>query len=379
LKPNIPDLVVNLLALMAIAIFVHDEVRRAAALSHTAAIVTGLLPHFFAANGTVPQTAQQCTAHLRSVHWLFNIIMLSAPVLQLITALLVLLTASMLSIKPETASSIQVVINSFALGFILEVDNRIGQLPAAQHEHWAAAHAPENSMARSNAAKGSVVDGIACSCFTKRMGHAYFAVIGLLLCLEPVSLTPHAAVAVFAIVTGSVTDMFVDPVRFSQVVPGLDRAWSVFLGMRFTQDMAFDDGVVVRVLKTNAATAVVHALLLVAIVLLLFYKPLPSAARRWPHVLLTLQALTAVCVATYTLVPLLWMHLLPIGMVFVTWLCMFIVWPICHKDNPKHPGPRCCCHGNCESCCTICCSSGFGPAFGARCGVYCGVCCAATC
>jgi uncharacterized membrane protein YhaH (DUF805 family) len=302
--------------------------------------------------------------------------MLSAPVLQLTTALLVLLSASMLQLIPETqASSIQVVLNSVALGFILEVDNKVGQMIAAQHELWAAAHAPQSSMAHSYAAKGSVVNGGLVRCFTSSMGHAYFAVVGLLLCLEPVLLAPHAAVAILAIATKSIEyGVYVDPVRFSQVVQGLTNSWSAFLAVKNykSKEEEYDYSTEMREYDLSTAMAGVYGVVVLAIVLLLFHKPLPSAARRWPYVLLTLQAVTAVVAAIYPLAPTLDMHFCSLSMVFVTWLCMFIVWPICHKE--KQPDRICCCHGNCESCCTICCS-GCGPAVAARCGA----CCEATC
>jgi hypothetical protein len=130
MKPDVPALVVNLITLLAIAVFVHDEVRRAVNLCHTAAVVAGILPVFYTTGKT--QGLIKST-----LHWLLCIVVLCAPVLQMITALLVLLSASVLSITQEMqASSIQVVLNSVALGFVLEIDNRVGHMIAAQQQQW---------------------------------------------------------------------------------------------------------------------------------------------------------------------------------------------------------------------------------------------------
>lgn len=86
--PDIPNLVVNLLALMAIAMFVHEEVRRAASLCHTAAAVGGILPRFYARGSNLPMHGPPVVYRLHR-HLLLRLVMLCAPLLQLVTALLV--------------------------------------------------------------------------------------------------------------------------------------------------------------------------------------------------------------------------------------------------------------------------------------------------
>jgi hypothetical protein len=184
-KPDITTLVVNLLAVMAVAVFVRDEVRRAATLCHTAAAVAGILPAFY----TMSSSEGLCKSHL---HWWQCLVVLCAPVLQLIIALLVLLSASMLSITQEMqASSIQVVLNSVALGYILEIDNKVGQMVAAQQHHWTTDHRVSSSLASGAFGHGSRL--------TSCLGHVYFSVVGLFLTVEPALLAPHAAVAVVVV------------------------------------------------------------------------------------------------------------------------------------------------------------------------------------
>lgn len=281
-----------------------------------------------------------------------------------------MLSAGLLSITQETQStSIQVIINSVALGFVLEIDNKVGQMIAVQHEQWAVNHAFGSSVSRLHYSRGDssfrlpkgqwLVSGVA---------HAYFAALGLLLCLEPAFLAPHSAITVLILITKSNDEFgWIDPdldSSISRTIRGLDGIWLTFLGVNdsgWKAEVAF-------------AAAPVYAFLLVGLVLLVFYKPLPSAARRWPQALLAMQAMTAFVAGMYSMLPnMLLMHPPTAFMVVCTWVGMFIIWPACHKENAKYAEHRCCCHGNCENCCTICCSSGCGPS----CGVRCGMCCAA--
>jgi hypothetical protein len=344
---DIPALLVNLLALVAIAVFVHDEVRRAVTFSHTAAAVSGILPYFYSTKSTKALNK----AHL---HWSLTVVLLCAPVFQLFTALMVLLSASLLSLTQENqASSIQVVLNSVALGFVLESDNKVGQMIAVQQQQWAAAGPLLCISVISMNLHGSRLR----ACF----GHAYFAVVGLLLAIEPVMLAPHAAVMIVLgvqMLRVGIWDLDMALKSFS-----LNDTWSTYVALQslfnpppvtFGGDMFYIQNYIS--LTSHVVTAW-YMLLVVGAVLLTFYKPLPTAAVRWPRTLLLLQALTAAeaAVVALSIMPVL-AHIATACLVLCTWVCKFIIWPICHKEDASHPGPRCCCHGNCQQCCTICCS-----------------------
>jgi hypothetical protein len=370
-KPDAPALVVNLIALLAIAVFVHDEVRRAVNLCHTAAAVAGILPSFYATSSTKNLNKAQ-------VHSLLCIPVLCAPLFQLLIALLVLLSASMLFITQEMqASSIQVVLNSVALGFVLEIDNKVGHMIAAQQQLWSGGTVRISTFTLSNSPVSKLQ-----SC----MGHLYFACIGLFLTLEPVLLAPHAAVLVALgglalsnsqyLESGAVTEQLI-----------VSDTWSSYVFLKaFTGsgERATMPDWLVGIAVTSG-----YMLLVVALVLLLFYQPLPTAAARWPQTFLALQALTACGAAgagmSYNEVGIfLATHFSTGCLVFITWVCMFMVWPTCHKEDPQHTaGPHCCCHGTCRNCCTICCtaccSSSHSTSDAQRCGSCCGTCCGNCC
>jgi hypothetical protein len=124
---DVSSLLVNVLAFFALVVFVHDEVRRASALCHVAAKAAGILPVFYAPDDWGARAKPV-------VHWSLQLVALFAPVLQLSVALLVLLSASLLAFTRENqVSNVQVIVNSVALGFILEIDNTIGLMVARQH------------------------------------------------------------------------------------------------------------------------------------------------------------------------------------------------------------------------------------------------------
>jgi len=71
---------VNLLALLALLIYAHEEVRKAAWLSYMAAACTGLLPDFYATDLSTASFAT-CRAAL-----VWRVFMLLAPLMQMLTA-----------------------------------------------------------------------------------------------------------------------------------------------------------------------------------------------------------------------------------------------------------------------------------------------------
>jgi hypothetical protein len=316
-KLDLTSLIVNILAFLAIAVFVHDEVRRAARLCQIAAVVAGILPAFFSTGNT---------ARVEKRHWLLCCAVLCAPLLQLLTALMVLLSASLLSITQENqASNIQVVLNSVALGFVLEVDNKMGDMIASQQTRLAASRAPSQGMFKS--ASMSMRECCRSSVLRSCMGHAYFALAGLMLTQEPVLLSPHATMLLTLTVLagkGPTTTIellsrlaasspwgsYVLPNTVLVNISNLARAtssspyddrWSWQNALRVlaaVRDMdpnkVFNDWP-----EGSGMVTVVYMLLLVGQVLLLYFKPLLSASRWWSRIFLVLQPLTAVVAAGY--------------------------------------------------------------------------------
>jgi hypothetical protein len=189
-EPEISTLLVNILAFLALAILVHGEIRNATTLCHVAAAAAGILPRFY----TTPMS-QALHQQWSTIHCLLRLVMLLAPIMQFSVALVVLLSGVLLSLTQEQqASSIQVIVNSVALAFILEIDNKVGEMFTSQQEQWA----DSQLRGKTGGLGGDVpVGDKSPSGYRACAGHVYFAFLGLLLFIEPVLLSPQAAAWVF--------------------------------------------------------------------------------------------------------------------------------------------------------------------------------------
>jgi len=354
---------VNLLALLALLIYAHEEVRKAVWLSYVSAACTGLLPHFYA---TPLSTASFATCRAALV-WRF--FMLLAPILQMLTALMVLISSVALTFNTETQNSIiQIIVSNVALTYILDLDNRVGAMLANQHQAAGMPHNPEDfsptvAPAIANrkqkgrlqsipsvvkvvshvttwfhliAVKLQPVTAILGAILARAkvaLGHMYMVLVGMMLLMEPLLLS-HSFVANLYLVFALRVLQYDDTVLFLFRHPALLQVahWSLP-----AMDLHY---------------IFVYLCAIMGFMWLFAGKMLPvTRSKRWCPVLLTTQVvlLPSATLAPMTFLPLFW---------FAGWFGMFVLWPILHRSQPRKCSSRCscCCHacGGCPLCSGTC-------------------------
>lgn len=121
--------VANLLAFLALVVYVQEEIRKAVWLSYVAAAYSRILPLFY-------QTDASVAARPVGVLPLWcRVVVLGAPLLQLVTGCMVLITSMLLSLHPETQQTlVTIVLSNVALSFIVDIGNRVGAMLASQQQ-----------------------------------------------------------------------------------------------------------------------------------------------------------------------------------------------------------------------------------------------------
>lgn len=102
-------------------------------LCYIAAGAVGVLPSFYSHRRVhgKPDTWQLAghNALAHRMHWFHKLIVLLVPMLQLLGSLAVLATAGVMHLyQTSQPDAVAIIINSVALAFILEMDNKIGHI-----------------------------------------------------------------------------------------------------------------------------------------------------------------------------------------------------------------------------------------------------------
>jgi hypothetical protein len=289
----------NLLAFLALVVYVQDEIRRAVLLCYVAAAYTGILPSFY-------QTNVSAAARPAAIlpFWC-RVFIAVAPLLQFLTGCMVLLTSLALSFYPETQQTLaSIVLTNVALSFILDLDNRIGAMLASQqhigslHQKQAAtADAPLAHIAHDDSMLGSVAATEALRSqrwhfWGNLCGHCYMSVVGFLLLLLPLLLAPNVAYTVYVGIAELVRDHVDDWWNVALLYTekhgsGQQHDW---LRIAVEPCTVGSCGPTVMRCATFLSTSLV--------IFLLFSKVLPVfKAERWGHSLLAVQ--TSLYVVVY--------------------------------------------------------------------------------
>jgi len=177
---------VNLLAFIALAVYVHEEIVRAVWLAHVSAAFAGILPAFYAANYARPQALHAATF----IECAFRkVVLLVIPLMQLVAGLFVLVSSMALTFVPETQSSIvSIILSNVALTFILDLDNRVGAILTAQERNKEAVRDWQTAAHESQTACVPITP----YCCAQRCawGYLYMALLGLLVISEVALLSP---------------------------------------------------------------------------------------------------------------------------------------------------------------------------------------------
>ena len=306
-------LFVNLFALLTLAVFAHDEAVRGARLCLVAAACAGIVPPFvdvlLALDNDEPKPREQLPACVLAL-------ILALPLAQVFVACAVLLGNALLLVPDNQTSTLAVVVNAVALGFVLELDNKVGALLAQQARHWKPpAHSesppkaglcpqptglypqptgrpgrpPARDACQAGAPAASAGNGAA-------WGHVYVSLLGLLLLAEPLLLPPGYAIAV------------TQPAAYSRDLTGAgsltpnsnvtDNAWAYAsinprMAIKFLElDISTSGGSEAQKadLRTMRAFLAVSAPATLLVVLVLYGGSLPSTSSYWPHALLAGQS-----------------------------------------------------------------------------------------
>jgi hypothetical protein len=185
--------VVNVLAFLALAVYVHHETMQALWLGYVSAACCSILPPF-----CLTRLSTGVACHRFSACRV--VLMLCAPVLQQATGIAVLVSSMGLTFIRETqASVVAIVLSNVALSFILDLDNRVGCMLHTQAMHNTRSSPPpvERARAVKQLACWSCVDTQSSAC-SRVCGHLYLALLGLLLLAEPLCLAPAPAVQIWS-------------------------------------------------------------------------------------------------------------------------------------------------------------------------------------
>lgn len=109
-----------------------QEFKQGVWLSYIASWCVGILPAFFGQLTSKPGSAWRINGHQHShqtIPSLLKVVIVLVPLLQMLAALAVLATGGALFLfTPSQTDYVTIIINSVALAFVLEVDNKIGAI-----------------------------------------------------------------------------------------------------------------------------------------------------------------------------------------------------------------------------------------------------------
>lgn len=125
---------VLLLAVTVLALFVMNEAQHAAHLAHMLALCAGIVPYAF-----WPKRYAGVRVMIKSeaASWVCFLCIL-APILQTAVAIVVLIAASILLTKKQAVGD--AILSAVALTWVLDVDNKVGEICAWPGKHFAAAN-----------------------------------------------------------------------------------------------------------------------------------------------------------------------------------------------------------------------------------------------
>jgi len=349
---------VNLLAFLALAVYVHEEVRKAVWLSYTAAAYSGILPSFYQIPASL---VARPDVQLRLWHKLCIAV---APIMQFLTACLVLASSLALTFTDETQTSIvTIILSNVALSFIVDLDNRIGAMLASQdqtayvesleasgnilprvwpHRLGSALHfglqasLRDESAVRPMSSGSDVVESSTegstpdltlenlgsqyrwqCGIWAKACGHCYMSLVGLLLLLEPLLLSPVTVAYVY----------------YSTLLLAKGNAPRdvAYLSATMAESLA-------ESLHSRGAGMPVFGALASAMVVFLVFAcvlPGPREAPMWGPALLAVQAALSVAAQIGTTFALPDFKFKTTGVTLlvltvIAWLVLFAVWPLLH-------------------------------------------------
>lgn len=184
--PDDPSSFPNLLALLALTVYVHDEAMRSYWLAYVAAACVGVVPRLFNTRrvDTISNIQHANTAKL--------LLLLFVPLSQLLVACAVLFTGSALFLTAnDQENTLSIIFNAVALGFVLEVDNKLGAILGLQDFPGWDVLEPVGGIARDAEAEndsGSVESQGAdnrtapTKVMLKLIGVLYFGVLGFFIC-----------------------------------------------------------------------------------------------------------------------------------------------------------------------------------------------------
>jgi hypothetical protein len=417
--PHIPPapaqepLIVNLLAFLALATYVHQEMMQAAWLGYVAAACCGILPAFY----ITPLSRGVGCGRLGLSK---QVLMLGAPLLQQVTSTAVLASSMGLTFIKETqASVVGMILGNVALSFILDLYNRVGVMLQTQATR-SSSSSSISSISRCSSCCSTLTHpcegacgvvllacahcphvgakSVACARF---WGYVYLSLLGLLVLAERVCLTPTPAWTVYSILCDklqqqtAVTEWtkkasrgmgiftFVNSThkgaRFAPerdretmkavisverylhniTVPGQERYEGALRAVLSAfklrvEELQFSIDIVWQGFERSVLVFVYPCLLGLFVFLLCSNSLVVTKAMRWNPVLLVVQVFLAMNVVD-----------LPSGLVcfFLAWSGMFVLWPLLHRP-PTRCCSRCCSSCRCPlcqeccpgKCCCACCS-----------------------
>lgn len=376
---------VNLLTFLALAVYVHHEVARAIWLGYVSALCAGVLPAFYKGAGMPSSTTAVCGACVK-------VVLLCAPIMQAFTGLMVLVTSMALTFVKETQSSIiAIVLSNVALTFVLDLDNKIGEILAAQGSvanvwpprastpststsaHYTGARTSTPGCRATFASPGfgsrvythlhnysdllSAAIVAAISPAYKKLsflgpvahgvlGHCYMACLGLVCFLEAVCMSSKMAWCLCLLVgRKGFVDQLAPGIWFDWAEYGygvqLERFLMLHIWSRVEQIFAWSNPLGFTPAE-YISLGLVYIFAVGLFVFLLHARMVPTpAAKRWGPVLLSLQVLVAVVSSMVG-------ALMGFVVFVAATLGMFVIWPLLHREQPSE-----CCSG-CSGCCRPC-------------------------
>jgi hypothetical protein len=362
-------LMVSYLVMLVVS---FNEVRQALHLLVYAAAAAGALPTFY--DPELLQQRQVCGFHADLSHGAACFILL-APVLQMLVAFVVMACGGgLLMLTDQQNNRATIIFSAVALAFIVELDDRIGLIMRMQ-QPWM----PQPGRASTNGAAGTA------GRYRPWAGYAIFGLVGWLLLSHSLLVAPQTPAQIMAfftttwayIVRGqpaagarSLHDLWVDGLTYNFLFDPKIRAvdfidtktiWNAYALLGFAgvnrQRMRLpgDPGGLLAVNGPIARTGAIvmcsmYLLVSVLTVLLLCHSLLPCKAAHWRWVLTFVQVVLVVVAQLQYLTGTKsddeWVSgprgntstdpmdaqrygfLVVLGMLVVSWLAMFVLWPV---------------------------------------------------
>jgi len=301
----------NLFAMLAVAMFAHQEVTNGLWLAYVSGAALRLVPPFFDVATAINHENQASKLNLSCLTW---VVLLSLPLVQVGVACWVVFSASVLLLNPDAqTNTLQVVINAVALGFILEIDNKAAALMVANVRHRAPQIGNQVASGSGDGQPEPLTVG------KKLLGTFYFSIYGLVALFEPLLILPQYA-------TKAVYSSSLLKVQLAY------NAWPFHA--------LAAEGLQKKSLLLSSFI-VVCPLLTILLAALFFGQCFPSKSVKWHRTLTVLQLLLMGLVSWAP-----WAHAMRVRFKVTAtdflrvivpsvlggfWLAMFWVWPCCHE------------------------------------------------